>query len=57
MFYQCQDYVEPLCIIKGRSIGAEYTLDKDHLAFGGVIIGCESKLNVKLQNTGEIGVK
>ncbi|KAG5865676.1 hypothetical protein JTB14_020627 [Gonioctena quinquepunctata] len=52
IYYQVQEYLEPLCIVKGSSKTSEFSLDKHMLTFANVIVGCQQVLSVLLKNTG-----
>ncbi|XP_068084802.1 hydrocephalus-inducing protein homolog [Anabrus simplex] len=47
----------PLCLVKGSSIGPEFSFDRNYLPFGAVIENCSSILKLLLRNTGDIGSK
>lgn len=55
IFYQVQDLIEPLCLIKGSCIAADYYLDRQRLTFGTVVRGCSNARKFTLFNTGDIG--
>ncbi|XP_075214196.1 hydrocephalus-inducing protein homolog [Lycorma delicatula] len=57
VFLHCLNIVEPLCILKGYCIGPEFSLDRDYIPFGCVVLGCSSSVKFLLLNTGDIGSK
>ncbi|XP_048520745.1 hydrocephalus-inducing protein homolog isoform X1 [Dendroctonus ponderosae] len=54
IYFEVQDYIEPLCIIKGASIIPEFTLDKKEVLFLGVITGHSASQFVSLRNSGDV---
>ncbi|PSN36195.1 Hydrocephalus-inducing protein, partial [Blattella germanica] len=54
-FFQVNDHLEPLFVIKGSCFGFEVCLDKAHLTFGAVVQDCKCNLKTTLLNTGDIG--
>ncbi|XP_050309669.1 hydrocephalus-inducing protein homolog isoform X2 [Anthonomus grandis grandis] len=54
IYFEIQDYVEPLCVIKGSSVSPEFILDKNELLFFGVISGCTTSQIISLKNIGDV---
>ncbi|KAI5098228.1 hydrocephalus-inducing protein-like, partial [Silurus meridionalis] len=53
----CLGSMRPLLVLKGCCQGVEVTLDQNYLSFGAVAQHCQSKRNIILQNTGDIGAR
>ncbi|KAJ8920877.1 hypothetical protein NQ315_015670 [Exocentrus adspersus] len=55
IFYEVQDYVKPLCIVKGYSIAPDFVLSQSSLIFSNVVVGLRHSVNILLRNIGAIG--
>lgn len=55
IFCQVQDRIEPLCLLKGSCIAADYNLDRQKIALGTVVKGGSINVKFTLFNTGDIG--
>lgn len=54
---QFQEKSEPISMITGCCIGAEFMLNREYISFGAVVATCTSTLKVKLINSGDMGGK
>ncbi|GJQ69846.1 hypothetical protein Trydic_g22394 [Trypoxylus dichotomus] len=57
LFCQVQDHLEPLCLIKGSCVAADYCLDRNKITFGTVAKGGSNISKFLLFNIGDIGGK
>ncbi|XP_018395325.1 PREDICTED: hydrocephalus-inducing protein [Cyphomyrmex costatus] len=57
MAFQTNSTIQPLFILRGSCIGAEFRLNRTHVLFGIVVQGCVSEAKIMLLNTGDIGAR
>lgn len=55
--FQTNSTIQPLFILRGSCIGAEFCLNRTYIPFGIVVQGCLSEAKVVLSNTGDIGAR
>ncbi|KYQ52600.1 Hydrocephalus-inducing protein [Trachymyrmex zeteki] len=55
--FQTNSTIQPLFILRGSCIGAEFRLNKTYVPFGIVVRGCLSETKIMLLNTGDIGAR
>lgn len=55
--FQTNSTIQPLFILRGSCIGAEFRLNRTHIPFGIVVQGCLSEAKIVLLNTGDIGAR
>lgn len=55
--FQTNSMIQPLFIVRGSCIGAEFRLSRTSIPFGIVVQGCLSEKKVVLLNTGDIGAR
>ncbi|XP_044751544.1 hydrocephalus-inducing protein homolog [Coccinella septempunctata] len=57
IFFQVQNYREPIVTIMGSVVDASFALNKDVINFGNVVVGYASEETIILMNEGYIGGK
>ncbi|XP_071647191.1 hydrocephalus-inducing protein isoform X1 [Temnothorax longispinosus] len=57
MAYQTNSMIQPLFILRGSCIGAEFRLNRTYVPFGIVVQRCLSETKIVLLNTGDIGAR
>lgn len=55
--FQTNSLIQPLFILHGSCIGAEFRLNRTYIPFGIVVQDCHSETKVVLLNTGDIGAR
>ncbi|XP_012054801.1 PREDICTED: hydrocephalus-inducing protein-like [Atta cephalotes] len=55
--FQTNSTIQPLFILRGSCIGAEFHLNRTYVPFGIVVQGCLSEAKIMLLNTGDIGTR
>jgi len=55
--FQTNSTIQPLFILRGSCIGAEFRLNRTCVPFGIVVQGCLSEAKIVLLNTGDIGAR
>lgn len=55
--FQTNCTIQPLFILRGSCIGAEFRLNRTCVPFGIIVQGCLSEAKVVLLNTGDIGAR
>lgn len=55
--FQINSIIQPLFILRGSCIGAEFRLNRTYVPFGIVVQDCLSETKVVLSNTGDIGAR
>lgn len=55
--FQINSMIQPLFILRGSCIGAEFRLNKTYIPFGIVVQDCLSEKKIVLLNTGDIGAR
>ncbi|XP_036144321.1 LOW QUALITY PROTEIN: hydrocephalus-inducing protein [Monomorium pharaonis] len=55
--FQTNSMIQPLFILRGSCIGAEFRLSRTYIPFGIVVQGCLSEAKVVLLNMGDIGAR
>ncbi|XP_029155411.1 hydrocephalus-inducing protein homolog [Nylanderia fulva] len=55
--FQTNSTIQPLFIVRGSCIGAEFRLNRTCIPFGIIVQGCFSEAKVVLLNTGDIGAR
>ncbi|XP_011066010.1 PREDICTED: hydrocephalus-inducing protein-like [Acromyrmex echinatior] len=55
--FQTNSTIQPLFILRGSCIGAEFHLNRTYVPFGIVVQGCLSEAKIVLLNTGDIGAR
>ncbi|XP_011690764.1 PREDICTED: hydrocephalus-inducing protein homolog [Wasmannia auropunctata] len=55
--FQTNSTIQPLFILRGSCIGAEFRLNRTYVPFGIVVQGCLSEAKIALLNTGDIGAR
>jgi len=55
--FQTNSTIQPLFILRGSCIGAEFHLNRTYVPFGIVVQGCLSEAKIVLLNTGDIGTR
>ncbi|RZF34958.1 hypothetical protein LSTR_LSTR010050, partial [Laodelphax striatellus] len=46
---------EPICLVKGKAMGAKISSDRDFVTFGCVVLGCAASMKLVVHNEGDIG--
>lgn len=55
--FQTNSTIQPLFILRGSCIGAEFRLNRTYIPFGIVVQDCLSETKIILLNTGDIGAR
>lgn len=55
--FQTNSMIQPLFILRGSCIGAEFRLNRTCVSFGIIVQGCLSEAKVVLLNIGDIGAR
>nr|XP_012219399.1 PREDICTED: hydrocephalus-inducing protein homolog [Linepithema humile] len=57
VYFQTNMMIQPLFILHGSCIGAEFRLNRTYIFFGIVVENCASETKIMLLNTGDIGAR
>ncbi|XP_023311652.1 hydrocephalus-inducing protein [Anoplophora glabripennis] len=53
IFYEIQDHIEPLCVVKGFCLIPKFVLSQSQLKFSNVVIGLKHTMKTLLRNMGD----